>query len=780
MLFSYNYLRKNLGVKISAKEMVRLMTEQAFEIEEYHEVAAPFTEVYVAQITKLVKHPSADRLRIATVTTKGREYTVVCGAPNIEVGQRVPLAMIGATLPGDVTIAKTKIRDVVSHGMLCSGKELGLSLDHTGIYILPQSAALGRDVALLFGYPDTIIDIKGLPNRPDAYTHVGIARELSALSGEIFTHTTLRKAATGTTGVPKAIVTPDLAPLVRYTLTAIDGVGQSMPADVQGLLCRLGTTPRSGMVDLTNLALRALGAPMHVFDAAKVVGTVTVRYALPGESIILLDDTTIKLHTEDIVIADESGPIALAGIMGGLRTAVTDETINVLLEVASFPAMSIRTTRQRHKLQTDAASYFERGVNPHTVTDNLSVALGWVDEYRLGSVRGMRSAGKVKAFVPLKFTLAQSAITRLLGTKIPMFLVAQYLTRLGFTLQKSTTTGTLKVVVPVARPDVTTIEDVIEEIGRSHGYKEIVPAALPMAYPVTLATLPRRNFLRYLVARGAYETQTYSFVGEKLLEQFRYAPETCIAVESPLSSDLAYLRPSMLPHMLSGMRTLESWVPLVEIGKTWSVRGVVPQELELATVVMAGDDTIVHSALREYLEAYLTTLAIPKSEYEWTVSETKNLSPWVKPGSSADLWYQGRAIAQVALLQPKFAPKEKRLVAVLECDMVWIDELSPRMASYQKPSTYPVVTRDVSLVFPTGTTAADLALTLKNLKLPLVTSVLPKSRYMTPEGLLYIALQLTLTPIHATLTKEEIDGAVAEVMEFLVTKGGARVIPTTL
>lgn len=780
MLFSYNYLRKNLGVKLSVKEMVRLMTEQAFEIEEFHEVAAPFTDVYVAQITKLAKHPSADRLRIATVTTKGREYTVVCGAPNIEVGQRVPLAMIGATLPGDVTIAKTKIRDVVSQGMLCSGKELGLSLDHTGIYILPQNAALGRDVALLFGYPDTIIDIKGLPNRPDAYTHVGIARELSALSGEVFTHTTLRKAATGTTGVPKVTVAPELAALVKYTLTAIDAVGQPLPADVQGLLCRLGTTPRSGMVDLTNLALRTLGQPMHVFDAAKVVGAMTVRYALPGESIILLDDTTIKLHTEDIVIADESGPLALAGVMGGLRSAVNDDTTNVLLEVASFPAASIRATRTRHKLSTDAAAYFERGVNPHTVVDTLAIALGWVDEYRLGTVRGMRSAGKVKPFVPLKFTLAQSAITRLLGTKIPMFLVAQYLTRLGFTLQKSTTTGTIKVVVPVTRPDVASVEDVIEEIGRSHGYSQIEPVALPIAYPVTLATLPRRNFLRYLVARGAFETQTYSFVGEKILDQFHYPATTCIAVESPLSSDLAYLRPSMLPHMLGSLRTLESWVPLVEIGKTWSVRGVVPQELELATLVMAGDDATVHSALREYLESYLTTLAITPKEYEWSISETKNLSPWVKLGSSVSLWYQGRVIAQIALLQPKFAPKEKRVVAVLECDMVWVDELTARLVEYQKPSTYPVVTRDVSLVFPMSTTAADLAHQLQSLKQPLVTSVLPKSRYVTPEGLLYIALQLTLTPIHATLTKEEIDGNVAKVMEFLVEKCGARVIPTTL
>lgn len=556
MKFTLSWLKDHLETQASLDEIVETLTMIGLEVESLDDKAAlkPFV---IAKVLTASRHPDADKLQVLTVDTgDGKPLQVVCGAPNARAGLIGAFAAPGAYVPGiDITLSVGKIRGVESHGMMCSERELEMSDEHNGIIDLPADAPVGTSFAAYAGLDDPVIEINLTPNRPDCTSVYGIARDLAA-AGLGTLKTPAIEPVKGT-GAPQVEVALDLKGedylCPGFAWRTVKGVKNgTSPKWLQQRLIAIGLRPINALVDITNYVTFDRGRPLHVFDADKVKGQLTVRRARDGETILGLNGKDYTLSPENVVIADDNGVESIAGVMGGEHSGCDENTVNVVIESALWDAMNVARTGRTLGIITDARYRFERGVDPEQMIPGVELAAQLVLEFCGGTPSETKVVG-YKGHTPKTVKFPASEVKRLTGIDVPTKTSLDILSRLGFVPQG---TGELvDVVVPSWRPDVDGKADLVEEVMRIHGINLIEPQPLVSHAAVngkilTTLQIRTRNAKRALASRGMMEAVTWSFISESAAKAFGGGkPE--LKLSNPIAADMSDMRPSLLPGLLA-------------------------------------------------------------------------------------------------------------------------------------------------------------------------------------------------------------------------------------
>ncbi|WPZ15321.1 phenylalanine--tRNA ligase subunit beta [Nitratireductor rhodophyticola] len=553
MKFTLSWLKEHLETDATLDEIVEKLTMIGLEVEEVDDKASlkPFV---IAKVLTAEQHPDADRLRVLSVDTgDGKPVQVVCGAPNARAGLVGAFAAPGTYVPGiDVTLSIGKIRGVESHGMMCSERELQMSEEHDGIIDLPEDAPVGTSFASWAKLDDPVIEIGLTPNRPDCTGVHGIARDLAAAGlGTLKNAPIAAVAGKGACPVDLTIEAPELCP--GFALRLVRGVKNgASPKWMQQRLTAIGLRPINALVDITNYVTFDRGRPLHVFDAAKVKGNLTVRRARDGETVLALDEREYKLTPEMCVIADENGVESIAGIMGGEHSGCDENTTDVLIESALWDAMNIARTGRDLGIITDARYRFERGVDPEMMEPGLELATQLVLDLCGGEPTESRVVG-YNGYELRSITFPVSEVKRLTGLEVSSTESKDILNRLGFS---STGDGeVLDVSVPSWRPDIDGKADLVEEVMRIHGVNEIAPAPLPSHGAVngqilTVLQNRTRNARRALAVRGMMEAVTWTFIDEAQAKLFG-GGDASLKLSNPIAASMSDMRPSLLPGLIA-------------------------------------------------------------------------------------------------------------------------------------------------------------------------------------------------------------------------------------
>lgn len=551
-----SWLGEFVEITQEPEQVAASLTAGGMKVEKVERPGRGLEGIVVGEVTAIKPHPGAEKLCLVQVRTGCLDIQVVCGASNFAVGDRVPVAQPGSRLPGTGEIQRRSIRGAVSDAMLCSAAELGLGDDHSGIMVLDPGAVVGSDLKDALGPDEVVLELEINPNRPDAMGLIGVAREVSACTGaRLKDFRNLLEFETGTRQAAELVdvQVQDPAGCPRYMARVIEGVSsRPSPFWARQRLIMCGVRPISAVVDATNYALLVTGHPLHAFDMDRVAGPrIVVRRASPGERMVTIDGMERALDAADLVIADQSRPAALAGVMGGRDSEVTGSTTRVILEAAVFQPASVFRTARRHGLRSEASARFERGVDPNGVARASELATALILQWAGGEA----AAGAVD-FYPSPvgrrlLTMRPERANRLLGTDLPAEAMTEALERLG--LNPAARDGVIEVTVPTFRMDLNLEEDLVEEVARVSGYDKI-PATLP-AGSNRAGRLPEpekliRRLKRVLNGAGLHEARTSSLVAPADLEAVGLDPAAAIRVANPLTKDESLLRTSLLPGLL--------------------------------------------------------------------------------------------------------------------------------------------------------------------------------------------------------------------------------------
>lgn len=557
MIISESWLREWVDSEFSTEELVARLTMAGLEVDGTAAVAREFTGIAVAEVKAVEQHPNADKLKVCAVFDGENDYQVVCGAPNVCAGMKVPLASVGAVIHSDgekpFKIKKAKLRGVESNGMLCSAEELGLEESSDGLLALPADAPVGEDVRTYLSLDDTSIELDLTPNRGDCLGMRGVAREVGVISRkDVCEPAESAVEITHQEEFPIKITAADACP--RYLGRVIRDINldAESPLWMQEKLRRSGLRSIDPIVDVTNYVLMELGQPMHAFDYAKLGGYIDVRMAKEGEKITLLDGKEVALNAETLVIADADKPVAMAGIMGGLATAVTDSTKDVFLECAFFAPLAIAGRARGYGMHTDASHRYERGVDfnlQHRAVERATELLLEIvggEPGPITEVTGTLPSGQ-------QVTLRHNSIVKDLGVHIEADQVQDILQRLGFSITQSSSES-VTVDVPSYRFDVSIEADLVEELARIYGYDNIPQSAglSPQRFPRSSERSLSLNRLReHLVTLGYQEIISYSFVDPMLSELVTGSKAQTVPLQNPISEEMGVMRTSLLPGLLS-------------------------------------------------------------------------------------------------------------------------------------------------------------------------------------------------------------------------------------
>lgn len=548
MQFSYNWLKTQADANLSADEFAHLLTMSGLEVEEADKAAPEFNGVVVAEVKSVEKHPDADRLNITQVDAgTGELIQIVCGAPNVKPGIKVPCALPGAVLPGDFKIKPAKMRGQVSNGMLCSTDELGLPDDGVnGLHILPDDAPVGKNLRYYLDLDDTVFTLKITPNRTDCLSIKGLARETAALTGCTFRQPDIQTASVGSGKIqPVRIDAPeDCGRFLSRVIENVDAAAPT-PAWIKQRLERSGVRSISALVDIGNYVMLEIGQPMHVFDADKLSGSIIVRRATEGETLACLNEKTVTLSDNTLVIADEKGALSMAGLMGGEASAVSDGTRNIVLESAWFAPEIIAGKSRQYGFGSDSSFRFERGVDFELQRDAIERASELILQICGGAAGEITEAvGKL----PERKTVSvrTERVAKLLGVTIDETRIESILSALG--LQPQKISGGLRATSPSFRYDIEIEADLIEEIARVYGYENIPDDYTSgrlkmMALPETRRQ--RFDIYRQLAARGYQEVVSYAFVNEQWEQDFA-ANSNPIRLQNPLAAQYSVMRSTLI------------------------------------------------------------------------------------------------------------------------------------------------------------------------------------------------------------------------------------------
>lgn len=600
MNVTLNWLKDYIDFEFSPSELADRLTMLGIEVETVKELGTGLEGVVVGKVNAVGPHPNADKLVLCQVDVGGaEELQIVCGAPNVREGMFAPVATVGVTLPIGLTIESAKLRGEVSQGMLCSEKELGLSEDAAGLMELAADISPGTSLVVALGLDDVMFELEITPNRPDCLSLIGVAREVRAETGNALKLPTvdLQENETNIRSLTSVTIdAPDLCP--RYAARVIQGVkvGES-PAWLRQRLESVGIGVINNIVDITNFVLMEYGQPLHAFDYHKLAeNRIVVRRAMENEQLTTLDETDRELTADMLVIADAEKPVALAGVMGGYDSEITETTCDVLLESAYFNPSSIRATAKALGMNTEASYRFERGADPGAVLAALDRAAALIAELAGGTV----CKGVVDVYPgekPLtQIKLRPDRVNFVLGTALKVTEMVQILRRLGFDVK--TSGDTYQVTVPTFRSDITREIDLIEEIARVYGYDNI-PTALPKGDIPVPAPNPkvevRRRIKRFLLAGGMMEAVNYSFCDPNCFEKIRLPSDSplrgTLRLQNPLSPEMSVLRTTLVPGLLENAQHNRNHqinaIALFEIGSVF-VRDGNQKEPERVAGVIAG------------------------------------------------------------------------------------------------------------------------------------------------------------------------------------------------
>jgi phenylalanyl-tRNA synthetase beta chain len=788
MKFSEQWLREWVDPPVSTAELVEQLTMAGLEVDSVEPAAAGLADILVGEVESVEPHPDADKLRICRVLVgEGQSLQVVCGAPNVAAGDRYPLAPVGARLPGDFKIKKSRLRGVESHGMLCSASELGLGDEHDGLMTLPSDAQAGQSLQSLLGLDDVVIDIDLTPNRGDCLGLQGIAREVGTLLRCPVTPVKIEPlpAAVDDT-FDIAVTNPQACP--QYLGRVIRGidVNAQTPLWMKERLRRSGLRSLGIIVDVTNYVLLELGQPMHAFDMARLSGGVEVRYAREGEQLTLLDERVITLDDKTLVIADHEKLLALAGVMGGIDSGVRQETVDVFLECAFFAPQVIAGRARRYGMHTESAYRFERGVDPQLqprAMDRATALLIAIAGGQPGPVTSITAAEYLPQSVSL--SLRKARIEKLLGMLPATDVVTDILTRLGMTVAEQD--AGWQVHSPTYRFDIAIEADLIEEIGRVYGYNRLPSATLQGALdvqPLIEGANTIEDLCQVLVSRGYQEAVTYSFVDPAL--QARINPDRMpVALANPISSEMAEMRTSLWPGLLTvvqyNLNRQKSRLRFFEYGlRFYSQAGEIHQDRMLAGVITG-------TRLPEHWDAK----AVPvdffdiKGDVEALLALTGRTAaftfvaaghPALHPGQSAQLRRGDRPVGWLGRVHPSLANLLDLSPDSFVFELEYAALESGRLARFQPISRFPSIRRDLAVVVDAGLGVAELQSVVKQAAGDFLQELLVFDVYRgkgIESGRKSIAFGLILQDYSRTLTEQDIDGVVTRVTGQLKKEFGA-------
>jgi phenylalanyl-tRNA synthetase beta chain len=596
---THHWMREFTPLRVTPSELATQLTLAGLEVEAVTPVAPPFSGVVVGEVVETHRHPDAEKLSVCVVTTDGADrLQIICGAKNVRAGLKVAVAVVGARLPAGITIKRAKLRGLESNGMLCSARELGLGEDQDGIMELPEELVLGRDLRAALDLDDTALEVNATPNRGDCMSVFGIARDYTAAQERRYLmYRVAPVAARHEAVVPVTIEAAPACPVFTSRVVRDVRAAAQSPTWLRERLRRVGLNSISAVVDVTNYVMMEFGQPLHAYDCARLTGAITVRMARAGERLTLLDDKEYALDPDFLVIADDSGPIGLAGIMGGRSTAISETTTDVVFEAAHFTPNAVAGRARRLGLFTDAAQRFERGVDPSLPALAIERATALLLEIAGGEPGPLQvtRAGQSKADAALALpwvTLRRSRLSRLLGASVPDAEVREVLA--AITDQVEDTADGWRVRKPPHRFDVQIEADLIEEVARLRGFDRIAEIpAIASQIPGTASEshIPQERLLSAMVDRGYREVITYSFVDPSLQRQlFPHAP--ALALANPISAELSEMRVSLWPGLVQAcrdnLRRQQSRVRLFEMGKKFEVRDSGLEEIETLAGIATG------------------------------------------------------------------------------------------------------------------------------------------------------------------------------------------------
>ena len=782
MKFSESWLRTLVDTKLSSEELSHLLTMAGLEVEALEPVAPQFNDVFVAEVLEVVKHPDADRLNVCKVDTgRGEPTTIVCGAANVAVGLRVPCALPGAKLPGDFTIKIAKVRGIESSGMLCSAKELGIAEEASGLLVLPGDAPVGQSIREYLDLDDNQFELKLTPNRADCLSLAGVAREVAAIAGE----------------QAKSIEVPEVVPTIAdqrqivldapvacplYYGRIIKGVNAKAPTPewMKRRLERSGVRAISALVDVTNYVMLELGQPLHAFDNTKLEGAVHARMAQPGEKLLLLNEQTIAIDNDILMIADDAKPLAMAGIMGGEESGITLDTSDLFLESAFFAPKAIAGRARRYGFGSDASHRFERGVDFGATKRAIERATRLIIDICGGKAGPVIEAkAEMPARQPVRLRTARAA--KVLGMALTADDIAKLFSGLGLPFTREG--NDFLITPPTYRFDIQIEEDLIEEIARLHGYDNI-PAPAPRGNLKMLVQpeeeRPQGRIRQLLVDRGYQEVVNFAFVEETWEADFA-ANTNPIRLANPIASQMAVMRSTLfgglISNLVTNLKRKQNRVRLFETGRTFHreldgapVRGF-HQPWMLAGLAYGGAlPEGWGSGARKFdfydVKGDLEALLAPAQELRFE----KLAHPALHPGRAAKVMLNGCEIGVIGELHPEWAQKYDLPQAPVLFELDFAAVKAVNVPAYAEVSKFPPVIRDMAIVVDQSIALQTLLDGLKGQLPGLVQDIQLFDVYVgkgVPENKKSLAFRIVMQDTQRTLQDTEVDLAMQKLVSCL-------------
>lgn len=793
MKFTLSWLRDHLATEAALPEVLDAMTMAGLEVEHWEDPADKLKAFSVARIVSAARHPNADRLQVCQVETIDGMKEIVCGAPNARPGLTTVYAPLGTYIPGSgITLEPRAVRGVVSNGMLCSAAELETAEESDGILELDGALAVGTPAAAALGLADAVIDFEVTPNRPDWLGVVGIARELAAAGlGTLKDHSVKPVAGSFPCPVTVTINAPEACPAFAGRL--IKGVKNGpSPAWLADRLRAIGLRPINALVDITNFISYDRARPLHVYDAAKLTGGIVARMGEAGESFVALDGKTYELTSAMCVIGDEAGPLGLGGIMGGLSSGCSEETVDVFVESALFAPLTIAQTARALGLQSDAKYRFERGVDSGFMVDGLELATAMILELCGGTASDIMIAGEVPA-APEAVPFATKEVHRLTGLDLSDGEIDTILTALGFS-PEVTGAGTRKVGVPTWRRDVAGPADLVEDIARIAGFDRLPTAKLPerkgRKEPLLTAAQNRvRLGRRSLAARGWMEAVTWSFASRATCELFGAAQGGgALVLANPIASDLDCMRPSALIHLLlAAQRNADRGfgdLALFEAGPVYRGDGPKDQEMVIAGVTRGHVRHWDGAAKPDVFSVKADVLAMLEAmgAAMGGLQTVQGARAWWHPGRSGTFKLGPKTIlAEFGELHPRVL-KAMGVDGPVYGFELFLDALPPAKVKPTKTkakldaSALQPLSRDFAFLAKADMAAGDLLRAVGQVDKTLISDVSLFDRYQGPgvaDGHVSLGVQVTLQPREHTLTEAEIEAVSTKIIA-AADKLGAR------
>ena len=791
MKFSESWLRKLVDPKLTSEELSHLLTMAGLEVEALDPVAPAFDSVVVAHVLEVVKHPDADRLNVCQVDTgSGTPTTIVCGAPNVAVGLNVPCALPGAKLPGDFTIKVAKVRGIESSGMLCSAKELGIDEDASGLLVLPADAPVGQSIREYLDLDDNQFELKLTPNRADCLSLLGIAREVGAITGATTNLPVVPEVPASIADQRNIVLdAPEACPL--YCGRVIKGVDAkaSTPEWMKRRLERSGIRAISALVDVTNYVMLELGQPLHAFDNTRLEGAVHARLAKPEEKLRLLNEQTIAVDADVLVIADDAKPLAMAGIMGGEESGITLDTSELFLESAFFAPKAIAGRARRYGFGSDASHRFERGVDFGGVRRAIERATQLIIDICGGQAGPVVEAkASLPARQPVRLRTARAE--KVLGLPLGAERIAGLFKGLALSFEQQG--DDFLVTPPSWRFDMEIEEDLIEEIARLYGYDNI-PSPAPrgrmemMVQPE--AQRPAYRIRQMLADRGYQEVVNFAFVEEAWEADFaaKTAESDLIRLANPIASQMAVMRSNLfgglVSNLVTNLKRKQSRVRLFEVGRTFHrdaaaqpVNGF-HQPWKLAGLAFGGALPEGWAGGSRKVDFYDVKGDVEALLAPAQLRFDKLVHPALHPGRSARVLLDGQDVGCIGELHPEWVQKYDLPNAPVLFELDFAAVKLAKVPAYAEVSKFPPVIRDLAIVVDQSVALQTLLDGLKGQISGLIQDIQLFDVYVgkgVPENKKSLAFRIVMQDTQRTLQDSEVDAAMQQLVSCFEQAFGAQ------